>query len=189
MGARGVKDSQRPVVRGRRTSSLDHVSPVHLDGTRRIVILGFGTEARSAVRYLLQNGTPENTVTIVTRDPEQLDATVAPHLDAVIGDPSCPVVLRRAGAPHAWAIVVALGRDDLAALATATARSLAPQARIAASVHDPDNAHLLRSAGADSVLVTAAAVGRLFGMATRTAGRGTLTATTGKTRRFCQSQR
>jgi voltage-gated potassium channel len=184
MDARSVKDSQRPVVRGRRTSSLDHVPPVHLDGARRIMILGFGAEARSAVRYLLQNGTAENAVTIVTPDPEQLDATVAPDLDAMFGDATCPGVLRRAGAPHAWAIVVALGRDDLTALATATARSLAPQARIAASVHDPDNAHLLRCAGADCVLVTSAAVGRLLGMATRTTRRATPTVTTRQPGRF-----
>ena len=73
-----------------------------------------------------------------------------------------------AGVPQAEAIVVATNRDDTAVLVTLTARELAPDIRIVASVRESENVHLLRQSGATSVVVSAETAGRLLGVATTT---------------------
>jgi len=70
-----------------------------------------------------------------------------------------------AGVRDAAAVVVAPDRDDSAVLITLTARELNPRARIVASVREEENAHLLRQGGADSVVVSSGAAGRLLGHA------------------------
>jgi voltage-gated potassium channel len=77
-------------------------------------------------------------------------------------------VLRVAGVQRASAIVVATNRDDTAVLVTLTARELAPNIRIVASVRESENVHLLRQSGANSVIVSAETAGRLLGAATTT---------------------
>jgi len=58
-------------------------------------------------------------------------------------------VLRLASAQHASAIIVATGRDDTATLVTLTAREVAPQAKIVASIREAENQHLVKQSGAD----------------------------------------
>ena len=65
----------------------------------------------------------------------------------------------------AAAVIVAPDRDDSAVLITLTARELNPPARIVASVREAENAHLLEQGGADSVVVSSGAAGRLLGHA------------------------
>ncbi|MBS2079893.1 NAD-binding protein, partial [Mycobacterium tuberculosis] len=77
-------------------------------------------------------------------------------------------VLRLAGAQHAASIIVATSRDDTAVLATLTAREIAPNAKIVASIREAENQHLLQQSGADSVVVSSATAGRLLGLATTT---------------------
>jgi voltage-gated potassium channel len=50
-------------------------------------------------------------------------------------------------------------------LITLTARELNPRVRIVASVRESENGHLLRQGGADSVVVSSGAAGRLLGHA------------------------
>jgi voltage-gated potassium channel len=64
--------------------------------------------------------------------------------------------------------VVATNRDDSAVLATLTARELAPNAHIVASVREAENVHLLKQSGANQVVVSSDTAGRLLGMATLT---------------------
>ena len=86
----------------------------------------------------------------------------------VAGNATRSSVLRMAGVPLAKAIVVATNRDDTAVLVTLTARELAPDIRIVASVRESENVHLLRQSGASSVIVSAETAGRLLGAATTT---------------------
>ena len=74
--------------------------------------------------------------------------------------------LREAGIEHAVAVVVAVDRDDSAVLATLTARELNPTAHISAAVREDENAHLLHEGGANSVITSSSAAGRLLGLAT-----------------------
>jgi voltage-gated potassium channel len=87
-------------------------------------------------------------------------------LAVVFGDASRVDVLRRAEIQSAAAIVVAAHRDDTSVLITLTARELNPTATIVASVREEENVHLLKQSGANSVITSSSAAGRLLGLAT-----------------------
>jgi voltage-gated potassium channel len=132
------------------------------------VIVGFGTKGRAAVETLLGDGAEPTNIVVVDTDRTQLDAASALGLVTVTGNATRSSVLRIAGVQHAAAIVVATNRDDTAVLVTLTARELAPDIRIVASVRESENVHLLRQSGANSVIVSAETAGRLLGAATTT---------------------
>ena len=132
------------------------------------VVVGYGTKGRAAVETLLGDGAEPSDIVVVDTDRTQLDAASALGLVTVTGNATRSSVLRIAGLQQAAAIVVALNRDDTAVLVTLTARELAPDVRIVASVRESENVHLLRQSGANSVIVSAETAGRLLGMATTT---------------------
>jgi voltage-gated potassium channel len=74
-------------------------------------------------------------------------------------------VLEAAGVRDAASVIVATDRDDAAVLVTLTARELDPGATIVAAAREEENVHLLKQSGADSVILSSAAAGRLLGQA------------------------
>lgn len=132
------------------------------------VVVGYGTKGRAAVETLLGDGADPANIVVVDTDRAQLDAASALGLVTVTGNATRSSVLRIAGVPDAKAIVVATNRDDTAVLVTLTAREIAPDIRIVASVRESENVHLLRQSGATSVVVSAETAGRLLGAATTT---------------------
>jgi voltage-gated potassium channel len=132
------------------------------------IVVGYGTKGRAAVETLLGDGAAPTDIVVVDTDRTQLDAASALGLVTVTGTATRSSVLRIAGLQQAAAIVVATNRDDTAVLVTLTARELAPDVRIVASVRESENVHLLRQSGANSVIVSAETAGRLLGMATTT---------------------
>ncbi|WP_219412990.1 potassium channel family protein [Pseudonocardia nigra] len=132
------------------------------------IVVGYGTKGRAAVETLLGDGADPTDIVVVDTDRTQLDAASALGLVTVTGNATRSSVLRIAGLQKAAAIVIALNRDDTAVLVTLTARELAADVRIVASVRESENVHLLRQSGANSVIVSAETAGRLLGMATTT---------------------
>lgn len=132
------------------------------------VVVGYGTKGRAAVETLLGDGAQPSDIVVVDTERAQLDAASALGLVTVTGNATRSSVLRSAGVHVAKAIVVATNRDDTAVLVTLTARQLAPDIRIVASVRESENVHLLRQSGATSVIVSAETAGRLLGAATTT---------------------
>ncbi|GAA4665859.1 MULTISPECIES: potassium channel family protein [Amycolatopsis] len=134
-----------------------------------VVVVGFGTKGRSAVKTLLGDENVEpSRIVVVDTDQQALDAAGALGLVTVHGSATRSDVLRVAGVQRARAVVVATNRDDSAVLATLTARELAPKAHIVASVREAENVHLLKQSGANQVVVSSETAGRLLGMATST---------------------
>ncbi|MFD6064142.1 potassium channel family protein [Rhodococcus wratislaviensis] len=132
------------------------------------VVVGYGTKGRAAVAAMLGDGVDPANIVIVDTDPAVLDTATGQGLVTVHGSATQSDVLRLAGARHAASIVVATSRDDTAVLVTLTARELAPDVKIVASVREADNAHLLRRSGADTVVVSSETAGRLLGASTTT---------------------
>jgi voltage-gated potassium channel len=132
------------------------------------VVVGYGTKGRAAVETLLADGADPSAIVVVDTERARLDAAAALGLVTVTGNATRSSVLRSAGVHVAKAIVVATNRDDTAVLVTLTARQLAPDIRIVASVRESENVHLLRQSGASSVIVSAETAGRLLGAATIT---------------------
>jgi voltage-gated potassium channel len=133
-----------------------------------VVVVGFGTKGRSAVRSVLSDGVEPQHIVVVDTDHAMLEAASALGLVTVHGSGTRSDVLRVAGVPRARAVVVAANRDDSAVLVTLTARELSPKAQIVAAVREAENVHLLRQSGANQVVVSSETAGRLLGMATHT---------------------
>ena len=87
-------------------------------------------------------------------------------LAVVTGDATRREVLRRAGVADAEQVIITTDRDDSNVLATLTVRQLNPDAWIVAAVREQENAPLMRQSGADSVITSSDAVGRLLGLST-----------------------
>ena len=84
----------------------------------------------------------------------------------VTGDATRREVLRRAGVERASQVIVTTDRDATNVLATLTVRQLNPDAWIVAAVREEENVPLMKQSGADSVITSADAVGRLLGLST-----------------------
>ena len=130
------------------------------------VVVGYGTKGKTAVAAMCGDEAASKDIVVVDTEQAALDHAVAADLVTVHGDATRSDVLRLASAQHASAIIVATGRDDTATLVTLTAREVAPQAKIVASIREAENQHLLKQSGADSVVVSSETAGRLLGMAT-----------------------
>jgi voltage-gated potassium channel len=135
-----------------------------------VVVVGYGTKGRSAVRELIGRGAKPDDIVVIDPDPGVMDEAHEAGLGIVVGDGTKDAVLRQAEIERARAVVVATARDDAAVLATLSSRRLAPKARITASVREAENEDLVRQSGADAVVISSAAAGRLLGMATTDAG-------------------
>lgn len=131
-----------------------------------VIICGFGTKGRSAAAAVVGQGTPHDRVVVIEPDSDaRADASEAGFV-TIAGNASRTSVLRQAEVELAAAVIVAANADETAVLITLTARELNPNAVITVAVRESENAHLLQQGGADSVITSSAASGRLLGLAT-----------------------
>jgi len=130
------------------------------------VIVGYGVKGRSAVATLLSNGVAANRIVVVDPSPASIAEANELGMVGILGDATRSDVLRRARVPEATQIIVTTGRDDASVLSTLTARQLNPRAEIVVAVREEENVALVRQGGANSVIVSSDAVGRLLGLAT-----------------------
>jgi voltage-gated potassium channel len=131
-----------------------------------VVICGFGTKGRSALRSLIGTGTSLDQIVVIDERPEAIEAATHEGVTGVLGSAARREVLLEAAAPEAVAVIVATDRDDTSVLVTLTARELAPNATITAAAREEDNVPLLRHSGANTVVTSASAAGRLLGLGT-----------------------
>jgi voltage-gated potassium channel len=129
-----------------------------------VVVVGYGTKGRSAVETLINNGQDRDSIVIVDPGSTALAEAHADGLAVVTGDATRREVLRRAGVAEADQIIITTDRDDSNVLATLTVRQLNPDAWIVASVREQENASLMKQSGANSVITSSDAVGRLLGL-------------------------
>ena len=129
------------------------------------VVVGFGTKGRSATQTLLNTGLSRNQIVVIDPHQQVVKAANAEGFAGVEGDGTRSEVLVRAEVQRAKQIVIAPQRDDTSVLVTLTARQLNPRIKIVAAVREEENAPLLRQSGADSVITSASAAGRLLGLA------------------------
>jgi voltage-gated potassium channel len=133
-----------------------------------VIICGFGTKGRAAADTLLGHGYRPGQLVVVDESPSARGKATSMGMSAVAGSATTQHALRDAGIADAAGVVVAVDRDDAAVLATLTARELNPGANIVGAVREAENAHLLHESGANSVITSSSAAGRLLGLATTT---------------------
>jgi voltage-gated potassium channel len=144
----------------------------HMD--RHVVVVGYGTKGRSAIDTLINNGQSRDGIVVV--DPNQAAIQEANNhgLTVVIGDATRRDVLRRAGVAKASQVIITTDRDDSTVLTVLNARQLNSDAYIVASVREGDNVSLVRQSGADAVVTSSDAVGRLLGLSAVSPALGTV---------------
>ncbi|MGW5341530.1 NAD-binding protein [Streptomyces sp. HUAS TT3] len=138
------------------------------------VVVGFGTKGRSALMTLLATGLRKDRVVIVDPSSKAIDTANAEGFTGVVGDATRSDVLLRAEVQRARQVIIATQRDDTAVLVTLTARQLNRGAKIVAAVREEENAPLLRQSGADAVITSASAAGRLLGLSVLSPSAGTV---------------
>ncbi|MEV5277330.1 potassium channel family protein [Streptomyces sp. NPDC051994] len=138
------------------------------------VVVGFGTKGRSAIQTLCATGLKKDHVVVVDPSAKVIETANAEGFVGVIGDATRSDVLLRAELQKARQIVIATQRDDTAVLVALTARQLNRSAKIVAAVREEENAPLLRQSGADAVITSASAAGRLLGLSVLSPSAGTV---------------
>jgi voltage-gated potassium channel len=129
-----------------------------------IVIVGFGTKGRSAALTLLNHGTPPEDIVVIDDQRTPLLRANELGLVSIWGDGTRTRVLAKAEAAKAKTIVIATRRDDTAVLSTLTVRQLNPRAFVTVTVREAENAPLVRQSGADNVVTSSEAAGKLLGV-------------------------
>ena len=130
-----------------------------------VIVLGYGTKGRNAVRELRRHGHPPQRVLVVDRDPRATADASSDGYVAVTGDAVRADTFRAALVDRAARVVVALDRDDTAILATLALRRQNPHVTVVAAAREAEHAELLRQSGASSVVVSSETTGRLLGLA------------------------
>lgn len=128
------------------------------------VVVGFGTKGRSAIQTVCATGLKKEQVVVVDPSSKAVEAATTDGYAGVVGDATRSDVLLQAELQRARQIIIATQRDDTAVLVALTARQLNRGAKIVAAVREEENAPLLRQSGADAVITSASAAGRLLGL-------------------------
>lgn len=128
------------------------------------VVIGYGTTGQSATATLLRDQVPAERIVVIDTDPAAVSRATAHGLAGFDGDATSRDLLRRAELPKAREVIITVGRDDTAILATLTVRQLNRGAHVVVAVRDADNVALIRQSGADAVITSSDAVGRLMGL-------------------------
>jgi voltage-gated potassium channel len=136
----------------------------HMDD--HVVVIGFGTKGRSAVETLVNNGVDKESIVIVDPSQAALNDAHADGIAVVTGDATRREVLRRAHVQRARQVIITTNRDDSTVLCALNVRQLNPDTYVVAAVREQDNVPLVRQSGADSVITSSDAVGRLLGLST-----------------------
>jgi len=131
-----------------------------------VVVIGYGTKGRSAVDTLMNNGVDKEAIVIVDPNPAALNDAHEDGIAVVTGDATRREVLRRAGVQRARQVIITTNRDDSTVLCTLNVRQLNPDTYVVAAVREQNNVELVRQSGADSVITSSDAVGRLLGLST-----------------------
>ena len=128
------------------------------------VVVGYGTKGRAAVVTLLGNGVEKERIVVVDPSADAINDAQADGLTAIAGDGTRRDHLRRAEVASARQAIITIDRDDAAVLTTLTVRQQNPDAYVVVAVREQQNVPLLRQSGADSVITSSEAVGRLLGL-------------------------
>lgn len=129
-----------------------------------VVIVGYGVKGRSAVQTLRTQGHDLTHMVVIDNRPQAVEEANLTGVAAIQGDATRREVLRRAEISKAKEVIVTLDRDDSAILVTLTVRQLNPSAHIVVGGRESENVSLLRQSGADAVVTSSDAVGRLLGL-------------------------
>ena len=131
------------------------------------IVIGYGVKGRSAVKTLVDDGVDARDIVVIGQTREEVADATDDGCVGVVGDARRDDVLIRAAIDRSSRIIIAADSDDTAVLITLNARRLAPPtAHIAVAAREAQNVAVFRQSGANAVITTAEAAGRLLGIST-----------------------
>jgi voltage-gated potassium channel len=139
-----------------------------------IVVVGFGTKGKSAVETLKNNGLNPTQMVVIDSRPSAINDANLRGYAAIEGDATQREILRRAEIMKAREVLITVDRDDSAILVMLTVRQLNPSAHVVVAVREDINASLMRQSGANAVVTSSEAVGRLLGLSAVSPNLGTI---------------
>lgn len=132
--------------------------------TDHVIVCGYGTKGRSAVAALINQGRAPEHIVVIDSVQARCEEAQSDGINSVFGFSTQESALQEAGIKTAEAVIVAVDKDDTAALITLTVRHMRPDVRLSVGVREAENAQLMRQAGADTVLISSGTTGRLLGI-------------------------
>jgi voltage-gated potassium channel len=142
---------------------------IQRDLKNHIIVCGYGTTGTATVDELCRGGTDPLQIVVIDSNADNIALAVAAGCTGLIGDATHNEVLNAARVETAANVLVAVGRDDTAALVVLSARRLSPQAHVAAMIRLAENDALVRQAGANVVVNPVDLGGQLLARATGSA--------------------
>ncbi len=132
-----------------------------------VIVCGYGTKGRSAVRALVEDGIDKKNIVVIEPSPAGVRQANDDGLVVIEGTGTRSTDFTQADIRDAQAVIIATHTDESAVLIALTARQLTSgSVRIIAAVREDENAPLLRQSGAHHVVVSSANAGRLLGLST-----------------------
>lgn len=128
------------------------------------IVIGYGVKGRSAAQALMDNGLDPDHIVVVSTSQLEVSDAASIGCVGIEGDARRDDVLEKASIATAKSVVVAADSDDKAVLITLNARRLNPKAEVVTAVREAQHAPMLRQSGANAVITTAEAAGRLMGI-------------------------
>lgn len=131
----------------RMMSTLPQRAYDHVDSQHPIILAGFGRFGQVIGRFLMAQGVQ---VTVLEKDPEQIDLIRKFGFKAYYGDATRLDILRGAGAADARLMIVAVGNRDACLHIVDMVKAEFPQLVVFARARNREHAYLLHKAGADA---------------------------------------
>jgi voltage-gated potassium channel len=129
------------------------------------VVIGYGTKGRAAIATLVASGTPQDQFIVVDKHNDLIAEANADGIAGLVGDATRTSVLNQAKVAEAAYVVIAPDRDDTAVLITLSTRQINRTAVIAVAIRESENEPLVLQSGANAVITSSEAAGRLLGFA------------------------
>ncbi len=139
-----------------------------------VVVIGYGTKGRSAVGTLRDNDLNLQRVVVIDANARAVNDANLDGIAAIQGDGTRREILQRAEISRAREVIITMDRDDSTVLTTLTVRRLNPSAHVVVACREHDTVSLLRQSGADAVVTSSDAVGRLLGLSAVSPNLGTV---------------
>jgi len=131
------------------------------------IVCGYGVKGRASVEELLSYGMPLEQIVVIDKIEKSMEAAADAGIAALCGDATSEAVLQAAVVKKAAHVIVDVDTDDTAVLICLTCKHLNPAIQIVAAAKEAENVPLLYRSGADVVVASAVASGRMLAMATR----------------------
>lgn len=131
-----------------------------------VIICGFGVKGRSAVKELVERGTPVDQIIVIDRDHKSLDEASRLGVTFILGNAASEQILYDAAIEKASEVIVVPNNDEACVLICLTIKDLAPNIHIRAAAREDENVKLIRRSGADTVIAPSVSSGRLLASAT-----------------------